>query len=72
VLNHGYAKLVLKFNASGAFIGKLTKDIDPPPSANGEIDNQSLIYNNVPCHSSPSIWQTGICGGQVVRHKPNW
>jgi myosin-heavy-chain kinase len=44
VLNHGYA-IGLEFNASGAFVGKLTKNVGPPPSADGEIDDQSLIYN---------------------------
>ena len=29
----------IKFNASGAFVGTLTKDVEPPPSADGEIDN---------------------------------
>ena len=36
--------LGLEFNANGAFMGKLTKNIDPPP-ADGEFDNRSLIYN---------------------------
>jgi hypothetical protein len=27
------------------FVGKLTKDVEPPLIADGDINNQSLIYN---------------------------
>jgi myosin-heavy-chain kinase len=27
------------------FVGKLTKDVEPPLTADGDINNQSLIYN---------------------------
>jgi len=38
VLNQSYAVLGLEFNANSAFMGKLTQNIDPPPS-DGEFYN---------------------------------
>ena len=35
----------LTFNANGAFVGTLTKTVDPPPSADGEIDDRSLTHS---------------------------
>ena len=35
----------IEFHASGAFVGTLTKDVELPPSTDGEIDNRSLIYS---------------------------
>ena len=34
----------MKFNASGAFVGVLTNDLDPPPLDDDEVDDRSLIY----------------------------
>ena len=35
----------IEFDASGAFVGTLTKDVEPASSADGEIDNWSLIHS---------------------------
>ena len=40
-----YSCIGLTFNANGAFVGTLTKTVDLPLSADGEIDDWSLTHS---------------------------